>query len=251
MLARRLTTILPAMTLAESIETTRIHRVAGHTGTHIALVTAHPCRAQPDTISAGRLIGAEASTPSILSDTPLSFPATLARLALGALEGLDTARRLRYLHRTPSARVRPTTGHCAIGPWTGMCGGSRLRSPGLMRRCLRDGACAPGTPACGGNIGVQPLKLGGIGVGQMGMAHTRTMPPLEEVRVVAVADVDVARARAVGGRAGECHLAGQLHPARGQLAAQSPAPCAAPAPTAAGDGGAGRRGRPARLSKDG
>jgi predicted ATPase with chaperone activity len=31
MLARRLTTILPAMTLPEAIETTRIHRVAGHT----------------------------------------------------------------------------------------------------------------------------------------------------------------------------------------------------------------------------
>ena len=31
MLARRLTTILPAMTLAEAIETTRIHRVAGLT----------------------------------------------------------------------------------------------------------------------------------------------------------------------------------------------------------------------------
>jgi predicted ATPase with chaperone activity len=32
MLARRLTIILPAMTLAEAIETTRIHRVAGLTG---------------------------------------------------------------------------------------------------------------------------------------------------------------------------------------------------------------------------
>ena len=31
MLARRLTTILPAMTLAEAIETTRIHRVARRT----------------------------------------------------------------------------------------------------------------------------------------------------------------------------------------------------------------------------
>jgi predicted ATPase with chaperone activity len=31
-LARRLTTILPAMTLAEAIETTRIHRVAGLIG---------------------------------------------------------------------------------------------------------------------------------------------------------------------------------------------------------------------------
>jgi predicted ATPase with chaperone activity len=32
MLARRLATILPAMTLAEALETTRIHRVTGLTG---------------------------------------------------------------------------------------------------------------------------------------------------------------------------------------------------------------------------
>jgi predicted ATPase with chaperone activity len=31
-LARRLTTILPPLTLAEALETTRIHRVAGLTG---------------------------------------------------------------------------------------------------------------------------------------------------------------------------------------------------------------------------
>jgi len=47
MLARRLTTILPAMTLAEAIETTRIHRVAGLTGDRTALVTTRPCRARP------------------------------------------------------------------------------------------------------------------------------------------------------------------------------------------------------------
>ena len=39
LLARRLTTILPAMTLAEAIETTRIHSVAGFTGDRTALVT--------------------------------------------------------------------------------------------------------------------------------------------------------------------------------------------------------------------
>jgi Magnesium chelatase, subunit ChlI len=44
MLARRLTTILPAMTLAEAIETTRIHRVAGLTGDRRALVTTRPFR---------------------------------------------------------------------------------------------------------------------------------------------------------------------------------------------------------------
>ena len=57
MLARRLTTILPAMTRAEAIETTRIHRVAGLTGDRTALVTTRPCRAPQHTISDAGLIG--------------------------------------------------------------------------------------------------------------------------------------------------------------------------------------------------
>jgi Magnesium chelatase, subunit ChlI len=52
MLARRLTPILPAMTLAEAIETTRIHRVAGRTGDRTAWVTTRPCRAPRHIISA-------------------------------------------------------------------------------------------------------------------------------------------------------------------------------------------------------
>jgi Magnesium chelatase, subunit ChlI len=39
MLARRLTTFLPDITLAEAIETTKIHSVAGPTGGRTALVT--------------------------------------------------------------------------------------------------------------------------------------------------------------------------------------------------------------------
>jgi magnesium chelatase family protein len=45
MLARRLTAIMPAMTLAEAIETTRIHRVAGLTGDRTAVVMTRPFRA--------------------------------------------------------------------------------------------------------------------------------------------------------------------------------------------------------------
>ncbi len=44
MLARRLTTILPAMTLAEAIETTCIHSVAGLSRDRTALVTNRPDR---------------------------------------------------------------------------------------------------------------------------------------------------------------------------------------------------------------
>jgi len=57
MLARRLTTILPAMSLAAALETTRIHRVAGLTGARTAVVTMRPCRAPPHTISDVGLIG--------------------------------------------------------------------------------------------------------------------------------------------------------------------------------------------------
>jgi magnesium chelatase family protein len=57
MLARRLTTILPAMSLAEALETTRIHRVAGLTGDRTAWVTTRPFRAPHQTISDVGLIG--------------------------------------------------------------------------------------------------------------------------------------------------------------------------------------------------
>src|SRR5918996_6535272 len=57
MRARRLTTIRPAMTLAEAMETTRIHSVAGLTDDRTALVTTHPCRAPHHTISDAGLIG--------------------------------------------------------------------------------------------------------------------------------------------------------------------------------------------------
>jgi magnesium chelatase family protein len=60
MLPRRLTTILPEMTLAEAIDTTRIHRVAGLTGLtgdRTAVITTRPCRAPHHTISDAGLIG--------------------------------------------------------------------------------------------------------------------------------------------------------------------------------------------------
>jgi predicted ATPase with chaperone activity len=57
MLARRLTTILPAMTLAEAIETTRIHRITGLTGDRTAWVTTRPRRAPHHTIADVEVIG--------------------------------------------------------------------------------------------------------------------------------------------------------------------------------------------------
>jgi magnesium chelatase family protein len=45
------------MTLAEAVETTRVHSVAGLTGDRTALVTTRPCRAPHHTISDVGLIG--------------------------------------------------------------------------------------------------------------------------------------------------------------------------------------------------
>jgi magnesium chelatase family protein len=68
MLARRLTTLLPARTLAEAVETTRIPRVAGLTSDRTALVTTRPCRAPHHTISdAGRIGGGHVPMPGEVS----------------------------------------------------------------------------------------------------------------------------------------------------------------------------------------
>jgi magnesium chelatase family protein len=72
MLARRLTTILPAMTLAEAIETTRVHSIAGLTGDRTALVTTCPFRAPHHTSSDVGLIGG-GHVPMLLCSTPIHF----------------------------------------------------------------------------------------------------------------------------------------------------------------------------------
>jgi magnesium chelatase family protein len=51
MRARRLATTLSAMSLAEAIQSTRIHSVAGRTGDCTALVTTRPFHALHQTIS--------------------------------------------------------------------------------------------------------------------------------------------------------------------------------------------------------
>jgi magnesium chelatase family protein len=62
MLARRLPSILPPMTLDEALETTRIHSVAGLLQPGQALVTERPFRAPHHTISDAALVGGGMST---------------------------------------------------------------------------------------------------------------------------------------------------------------------------------------------
>ena len=57
MLAKRLLTVLPPMTLEESLETTKIHSVAGKTGKEVGLITQRPFRKPHHTISDVALVG--------------------------------------------------------------------------------------------------------------------------------------------------------------------------------------------------
>jgi len=57
MLARRLPSIVPPLSLAEALETTKIHSVAGKLGTNTSLMTRRPFRAPHHTISDIALVG--------------------------------------------------------------------------------------------------------------------------------------------------------------------------------------------------
>lgn len=57
MLARRLPTIMPPMTLREALETTKIHSVAGKTGTEAGLMTSRPFRSPHHLASPVSIVG--------------------------------------------------------------------------------------------------------------------------------------------------------------------------------------------------
>ena len=61
MMAKRLPSILPPLTLAESLETTQIHSVAGVLGTDSSLISQRPFRAPHHTISEVALVGGGAN----------------------------------------------------------------------------------------------------------------------------------------------------------------------------------------------
>lgn len=68
MLAKRLPTILPPLTLYEALETTKIHSVAGLLGSNSSLVTTRPFRAPHHTISDVALVGGGSNpTPGEIS----------------------------------------------------------------------------------------------------------------------------------------------------------------------------------------
>jgi len=91
MLARRLPSIMPALTRAEAIEVTRIHSVAGLLPADVPLVTQRPFRAPHHTISSPGLVGG-GGTPRpgevSLAHLGVLFLDEFPEFRLSALEGL-------------------------------------------------------------------------------------------------------------------------------------------------------------------
>jgi magnesium chelatase family protein len=91
MIARRVPTILPPLTLAEAIEVTRIHSVAGRLPADAPLVVRRPFRAPHHTISSAGLVGGGASPrPGEVSLAHLGvlFLDEFTEFRVSALEGL-------------------------------------------------------------------------------------------------------------------------------------------------------------------
>jgi magnesium chelatase family protein len=87
MLARRIPTILPPMTLEEALESTRIHSVAGLLGPGRSLVGTRPFRAPHHTIYDAGLVGG-GSTPRPLAHNGVLFVDELPEFRRDALEAL-------------------------------------------------------------------------------------------------------------------------------------------------------------------
>jgi magnesium chelatase family protein len=123
MLARRLTTILPAMSLAEALETTRIHSVAGLTGARTAVVATRPFRSPHHTISDVGLIGG--------GQVPMPGEVSLAHHGILFLDELPEFRRhgLEVLRQPLEERVMTISRASMFGDASGPPHAGRQHEP--------------------------------------------------------------------------------------------------------------------------
>src|SRR5450755_2107444 len=108
MLAKRLATILPPLTLDEALETTKIHSIVGLLASGQALVTRRPFRAPHHTASDAGLLGGN------INPTPEGNLARAPRrFVSGRVAGVQAQR---FGNHAPAARRR-TRHDLAAGAW--------------------------------------------------------------------------------------------------------------------------------------
>jgi magnesium chelatase family protein len=188
MLARRVPSILPAMTRDESIEVTRIHSVAGlHAD---GLVTVRPFRAPHHTISPAGLVGG--------GSPPRAGEATLANHGVLFLDELSEFQR-----STLDALRQPLEdGHVTI-----VRGQEALRFPTRFMLVAATNPCPCGFAGVGDRCGCGEAdlrrhrrKLSGPLLDRMDLLVTVTRPTEHELRAPPTIDSAGARERVVSAR---------------------------------------------------
>jgi magnesium chelatase family protein len=141
MLAKRLPTILPPLSLHESLETTKIHSVAGKLGDHASLVAHRPFRSPHHTISDVALVGG--------GNNPQPGEISLAHNGVLFLDELPEFKRtVLEVMRQPLEERRVTISRARFTvdyPATFMLVSSMNPCPcGFFNHPSRDCVCAPG-----------------------------------------------------------------------------------------------------------
>jgi magnesium chelatase family protein len=212
MLARRLPSILPAMSRAEAIEVTRIHSIAGiHTGAGEPLITSRPFRAPHHTISAAGLVGGGAPPKpgeATLAHHGVLFLDELSEFQRPALEALrqpledgvvTIVRRQRALVFPTRMMLVAATNPCPCG------------FAGVGERCT----C--GEP----ELRRHQRRLSGPLLDRMDLLVNVERPSEEELRAAAATDSATARADVALARERQLHrMAGTYARCNGELDAK-------------------------------
>ena len=146
MLARRLTTIVLAMSLTDALETTRIHSVAGLTGARTAAVATRPYRTPHHIISDVGLIGC--------GQVPMPGEVSLAHHGMLFLDELPEFRRhvlevlCQSFEKNIPATPFPVQIRCHRLTHIGRAHEARSRESERSPLPSRRGASAPRTSVC-------------------------------------------------------------------------------------------------------
>lgn len=104
MMAKRLPSVLPPLTLAESLETTQIHSIAGKLGRDVSLISQRPFRAPHHTISEVALVG---GAVPILSRVKYHWHTTVCSSATNCRNSTNTRSKCCANHSKTSKSTSP------------------------------------------------------------------------------------------------------------------------------------------------
>ena len=194
MLARRLAGILPPLSLAEAVEVTAIHSVAGMLASGHGVVARRPFRAPHHTVSDAALVGGgDGARPGevSLAHRGVLFLDELPEFRRGALEALrqpleDGVVSVSRAHAKATYPARPIV-VAAMNPCPcGLAGDPRCRCAPDRVRAYRARLSGPLLDRIDVHIALPPVSLRAIASGEPGESSTVVRARVEAARAVQV-----------------------------------------------------------------